>query len=133
VSPVYWGTEVREERDAALGAPFNVGGWRVVPHPGDPWRAGRSLELFGAVLGPPEDAGGPVVEVAMTLSKDGREIRRMPAETVPLSRVRGDFWMHGRSIALNDLPGPGSYELAVTVREPRSGTTRTSLIPLHLR
>ena len=131
ISPMIWGAEVRQENLAALGDPFNVGGWHVIPQPGDRYRQQESLGYFCMIVRPGLSAERqPAFETTMAFFQGGRKLTETAPEAIPLSPVVGDLWMFGSNLPLAALRAVGDYRIEITVRDTISGVARTTAIPL---
>jgi len=142
ISPFIWGIDVRQDVNAHLGDPFNVGGWHVLPNVGDRYTAKDSVSYFCYVVRPglvaPESAAGdgqgaepqPNVELLVKVSRDDKVLGELPPQKVNLSKVYGDVWMFGNALPLTGFRQAGSYVLEVTLRDAVTGVARSARIPL---
>ena len=131
ISPIIWGAEVRQESLASLGDPFNIGGWHVIPKPGNSYRLQDTLSYFCTVVRPGLSADRqPAVETSIAVYFDSKKLTETEPEPAPLSPVAGELWMFGSSLPLGGFPTPGEYRVEITVRDTISGATRTTGIPL---
>ncbi len=133
LSPTYWGVDVRKETGAAVGDPFNIGGWHVLPQPADRYGRQDTLSFFCIAVRPGMPATQkPAVETTMAVYRDGKKLGETDLGAFELSQVKGDVWMFGSSVALEALPVAGEYRLDVTVRDTTSSVRRTTSIPVTL-
>jgi GWxTD domain-containing protein len=133
ISPFYWGVDVRQEAQAHLGDPFNVGGWHVVMHPEDKYAPTESISYFAFALRPNLDqAGEPGITVGLAVFMDQRKLTERAAEKANLSQVSDDLWMYGSQLPLSIFRRSGSYRLEVTLTDTASGMTRTAKIPIAI-
>jgi len=133
ISPVYWGAEVRQESQASLGDPFNVGGWHVIPQPGDRYRLQDTLSYFAILVRPGLSAERkPAVETSMAVYLGGKKLTETAPEAAELSQLPGEVWMFGSSLPLGAFPKPGEYRLDVTLHDSISGLRRMTSIPVTI-
>ncbi len=142
ISPFIWGLEVRQEANANLGDPFNVGGWHALPNIGDRYTSKDSVAYFCYVVRPglekPEGEGAaaaepqPHLELSVQVSAEGRVLGQLPPQKVTLSKVYGDLWMFGNALPLSGFRKEGEYLLELTLRDTVSGASRAAKIPLHI-
>lgn len=131
ISPFFWGADVRQEAQAHLGDPFNVGGWRILPRLGDSYTTDEFLAYFCFVVRPPVDAAGQVNgELTLNLFFGDRKVAELPTQNVSLSKITDDLWMMGSSLPLKGFRRPGGYRLEITLKELGSGVTRTVEVPM---
>ena len=131
ISPFYWGVDVRQEAQAHLGDPFNVGGWHVVMHPEDEYAAGEALSYFTFVVRPGlDEAGKPKVSVGLAVYLEQRKLTERAAEQAQLSQVSEDLWMYGSQLPLSIFRRSGSYRLEVTLTDTASGVNKVATIPI---
>jgi GWxTD domain-containing protein len=145
-SPFYWGVDVRQDTNAHLGDPFDVGGWHVLPRLSNIYDNKESLAYFCYVLRPslvePTAAGGsqaatpearPDVKMSMALYMGDKKLNERPAEPVNLSHVWGDVWMFGNSLPLNIFHRGGEFRLDITITDAKTNVSRTARIPLIVK
>jgi len=133
ISPLYWGADVRQESLAALGDPFNIGGWHVIPQPGDRYRLEESVGYFCMLVRPGLAANGqPAVETRMALFRGDTKLTETAPEPTPISLVHGELWMFGSNLPLAAFRTAGEYRVDVTIRDTVSGVERTAGIPLEI-
>jgi len=131
ISPLYYGAEVRQESLASLGDPFNVGGWHVIPQPGDRYRAQESVGYFCMVVRPGRGADGqPAFETRLAFYQGDAKLTETAPEPAALSRVDGDLWMFGASLPVAAFRAAGEYRVDVTVRDTVAGVERTTRVPV---
>jgi GWxTD domain-containing protein len=146
ISPFYWGVDIRQEAQARLGDPFNIGGWHVVPRIDNTYSPSEQLSYFCFVLRPglPEQpaqtdpnapappAAKPKLEVSMQLYAGEKKVTEVPATPVNVSQIRTDLWMFGNGLPLEGFRKAGEYRLAVTLRDTITNVSRTTMIPVTI-
>jgi GWxTD domain-containing protein len=133
ISPMYWGAEVRQESRASLGDPFDVGGWHVLPQPGDRYSRQESLGYFCIVVRPGLSAEHqPAVQTSMAFFLAGKKLNEVGPEPASLSQVAGDVWMFGASLPFANFPALGEYTVEVTLHDTISGLKRTTRMPASI-
>jgi GWxTD domain-containing protein len=133
ISPLIWGAEVQQEGLASPGDPFNVGGWHVIPQPGDRYRRADTVSYFCTMVRPGAGAAGrPSAETGIAVNVGGRTLTATPPEPAELSQLAPDLWMLGSSLPLSGFPGPGEYAVEITLRDTVSGASRTAHIPVTI-
>jgi GWxTD domain-containing protein len=133
ISPFFWGVDVRQEVQAHLGDPFNVGGWRILPRLGDRYTSDESLAYFCFVVRPVVKPEGTVdAELTLNLFYGDRKVAELPTQNVSLSRITDDLWMMGSSLPLKGLRRPGDYRLEITLKEVGSGVSKTVAVPITI-
>ncbi len=131
ISPFFWGVDVRQEAQAHLGDPFNVGGWRILPRLDDSYTTDESLAYFCFIVRPvvkPEGTANG--ELTLNLFYGDRKVAELPSQSVSLSKITDDLWMMGSSLPLKGLRRPGNYRLEITVKELGSGVVKTVEVPI---
>jgi hypothetical protein len=119
-------------RDADLGDPFNVGGWRLAPTDPAALAATDSLNYMCNVLAPDSDTA-PELRVTLTVTRDGKQVTRTPARLAELSKLGPGLWMFGSGIPVAAFRDPGDYVLAVSLRSSGVGPRRDVEIPVAVR
>ncbi len=133
ISPFFWGVDVRQEAQAHLGDPFNVGGWRILPRLGDRYTTDESLAYFCFVVRPLVKPDGTVDgELTLNLFYGDRKVAELPTQNVSLSRITDDLWMMGSSLPLKGFRRPGDYRLEITLKETGSGVSKTVEVPVTI-
>lgn len=134
ISPFFWGVDVRQEAQAHLGDPFNVGGWRILPRLGDSYTTDESLAYFCFVVRPPVNPEGQVNgELTLHLFFGDRKVAELPTQNVSLSPITDDLWMMGSSLPLKGFRRPGDYRLEITLKELGSGVTKSVQVPMTVQ
>ncbi|MEP0773651.1 MAG: GWxTD domain-containing protein [Acidobacteriota bacterium] len=134
ISPFYWGVDVRQEAQAHLGDPFNVGGWRILPRLGDTYTTDESLAYFCFIVRPPVTAEGQVNgELTLNLFFGDRKVAELPTQNVTFSPITEDLWMMGSSLPLKGFRRPGEYRLEITLKELGSGVSKTVAVPMTVK
>ncbi len=146
ISPFYWGVEIRQEAQARLGDPFNIGGWHVVPRVDNTYSPSEQLSYFCFVIRPgmPEapaqtDPNAPAaaalkpkLEVSIKLFAGDKKITEVPATPVNVSQIRGELWMFGNGLPLEGFRKAGAYRLEITLRDTMTNASRTTTIPVTI-
>ncbi len=140
IGPFIWGVDVRQEVNAHLGDPFNVGGWHVLPNVDNRYTPADSLSYFCYIVRPglKPAAGGeggegePAMELLVKVSLDGTVLGELPPQKVTLSKVYENVWMFGNALPLSGFRKPGSYVLDLTLRDTVSGASRRAEIPVDI-
>ena len=145
MSPLYWGVDIRQEAQARLGDPMNIGGWHVVPRVDDIYTPREQLSYFCFVIRPgipvapastdpaaPRPEAKPALEVSMALFAGERKLSEVPATPVNVSNINGDLWMFGNGLPLEGFRKPGEYRLDVTLRDTVTNASRTTSIPVRI-
>jgi len=145
LSPLYWGVDIRQEVQARLGDPLNIGGWHVVPRVDDTYSPREQLSYFCFVLRPgvppapaaadpasPAPAAKPKLEVSMALYLGGQKVTEVPAMPVNVSNISGELWMFGNGLPLEGFRKAGEYRLDVTLRDTVTDVSRTTAIPVRI-
>lgn len=142
ISPFIWGLDVRQEVNARLGDPFNVGGWHALPNIGDLYSSKDSISYFcyvvrpglgaaeAAATGAEAVAPQPKFELLVKVTLDGTVLGELPAQAVTISPVVDDLFMFGNSLPLAGFRKPGNYVLELSLRDTVSGVSRTVQIPI---
>lgn len=128
LSPLWTATQVVQEPNAALGSPYNVGGWRL--YPSEQAKLGDVLAYFGYLRVP--EGTSPKVTATVTLLRDGRRLAAPFVTDLTASEVVDGLWMYGSDIDLSGLPGPGAYTLRFVVREAGSGAEVERAVDLEV-
>jgi len=145
LSPMYWGVDIRQEAQARLGDPMNIGGWHVVPRVDDTYSSREQLSYFCFVIRPgipaapaggdpatPQPEAKPKLEVSMALMAGERKLSEVPATPVNVSNINGDLWMFGNGLPLEGFRKAGEYRLELTLRDTVTGVSRTTAIPVKI-
>jgi GWxTD domain-containing protein len=147
MSPMYWGVDIRQEAQARLGDPLNIGGWHVVPRVSDTYSPREQLSYFCFVIRPgippaptpadpaaaaPAAEAKPKLEVSLALFAGEKKVSEVPATPVNLSNINGDLWMFGNGLPLEGFRKPGHYRLDLTLRDTVTNVSRTTPIPVTI-
>jgi GWxTD domain-containing protein len=146
MSPMYWGVDIRQEAQARLGDPMNIGGWHVVPRVDDTYTPREQLSYFCFIIRPglaeapagadpaaPRPEAKPKLEISMALMGGGKKLSEVPPTPVNLSNVGGDLWMFGNGLPLEGFRKPGEYSLELTLRDTVTNVSRTTSIPVRIQ
>jgi len=133
LSPLTLAVSAQPEQDARLGAPFNFGGWHLVPMTGPDLSRAAEVVFFGFVMRPQTDEQGHVdLKARVQLSRDGRPLGRPLTMPLDAALIVGDLYMYGSSIPLSALPEAGGYELEFEIMEGASETAIERLLPFEI-
>jgi GWxTD domain-containing protein len=145
LSSMYWGVDIRQEVQARLGDPLNIGGWHVVPRVDDTYSPREQLSYLCFVIRPgipappattdpaaPAAPAKPKLEVSMALYAGEKKVSEVPATPVNLSNINTDLWMFGNGLPLEGFKKPGEYRLDVTLRDTITNVSRTTAIPVKI-
>lgn len=131
MSPVWLGSGVTPNPEAAIGAAFTVGGWHLTPISGPELKRASEIAYFGFVVRPVLNEEGAVeLESTVQLKRDGKPFGRPLTVPLDTSRVFGDLHMYGNSIGLAGVPEIGPYEFEFTITESNSETSTKRLLPI---
>jgi len=133
MSPIWIGISAQMEPEAALGTPFDFGGWRVIPVTSSAFTKGNELVYFGFVVRPGVDeAGQSKLKAQLRVFRDGTQLGK--ALSVPLqpSQIVGQLYMYGNSVALQGLPEAGKYEIVFKVIDEVTDTSQERSVPVDL-
>ena len=133
MSPIWLGTGVTPNPEAAFGAAFTVGGWHLTPISGPELTRASEIAYFGFVVRPVLDEQGAVdLESKVQVIRDGKPFGKPLVVPLDPSQVVGDLYMYGNSIGLSGIPQLGTYEFEFTVTETNSGASSTRLLPIEV-
>jgi len=133
ISPAYASATVFQRPGAAVAEPFTVGGWQVAPRPRNTYSQDETLSFFGYLSRPSlQGEGRPQVEIKLVLYRGDQELTDSATEPLSTSRVGPDLWMFGRQMPLSFVPGPGDFRLEISMREPTSGVSRVTSVPITI-
>ncbi|MGE5235867.1 MAG: GWxTD domain-containing protein [Acidobacteriota bacterium] len=143
ISPFYWGVDVRQDAQAHLGDPFDVGGWHILPRLSNTYSPTESLAYFCYVLRPsmeepaapadsqaPKPEAKPAMTVSMALFMGDKKLNERPPEAANLSHVYNDLWMFGSGLPLHIFRKSGEFRLEITLTDSKTKVSRTVKIPL---
>ncbi len=151
LSQLYWGVDIRQEVQARLGDPFNIGGWHVLPRtdgtylpseqlsyfcfiirPGMPEQANPASPAPGATPAPAAAPLQPKLEISMQLFAGEKKITEVPPTPVNTSQIKGELWMFGNGLPLEGFRKAGDYRLVITLRDSITNASRTTTIPVKV-
>jgi GWxTD domain-containing protein len=133
LSPFVWGKDARQEANAKLGDPFNVGGWHIIPEPDNHFTTKDSVAYFCYVLRPTLDTQStPQFALSLGLFMGDKKLTETPPQPVQLSHVSGDLWMFGHGLPLQSFRRGGDFKLVVTLKDSLGGVSRSTEIPLSV-
>jgi GWxTD domain-containing protein len=145
MSTMFWGVDIRQEAQARLGDPMNVGGWHVLPRVDDTYSPREQLAYFCFVIRPgipeapastdpaaPKPEMKPKLEVSLVLSGAGKKLSEVPPTPVNVSHINGDLWMFGNGLPLEGFRKAGEYTLDLTLRDTVTNVSRTTSIPVRI-
>jgi len=131
IAPFYWGGDVRQDPQAHLGDPFNIGGWHIIPRLDHRYSQDESLAYFGAVVRPNlDEQGNPKVELKMGLYVNGKKSDEN-VNPLQLSHIPNtDIWMFGsKGIPMGGFSRGKEFELELTVEDTLAKVSRSVRIP----
>ena len=130
ISPIIWGSDVRQEPQSHLGAAFHLGGMDVIPHLGNVYQHGDNITYGAYVVRPSLDAQGkPQVELRMALYAGGKKNDEQPFQAVDGVKIVGDVWVFGQILPLEGFRRGTDFEVEVSLRDAKTGLTRSQRIP----
>lgn len=135
ISPFVWGTSARQVPNWKVSDPFSIGGWRMDPVLDTKFSTSSDDNLsYMAYVFEPEldDEGSPQFMVTISLSKDGRQVAKTPAQSAPLSKLGEGVWMFGRGLPLAGFSEPGSYTLKIELEQTTDGAKGSVEIPFEM-
>jgi GWxTD domain-containing protein len=130
ISPIIWGSDVRQEPQSHLGAAFHLGGVDLVPHLGNVYQHGDNITYGAYVVRPSLDAQGkPQIELRMALYAGGKKNDEQPFQPVEGVKIVGDVWVFGQILPLDGFRRGTDFEIEVSLRDAKTGLTRSQRIP----
>jgi hypothetical protein len=133
MSPVWVGITAKMEPEAALGTPFDFGGWRVMPVTSSAFTKDNELVYFGFVVRPGlDEAGKPKLEAQLRVLRDGTQLGRPLTVPLEASQIVGQLFMYGNSVALQGLPEAGKYEIVFKVTDEMADMSEERSVPIDL-
>jgi hypothetical protein len=76
-----------------------------------------------------DEQGQPKIELSIGLYSAGKKHDEQPFQATTGARVIGDIWVFGQVLPLSGFRRGVDFELQVSLRDPKTGVTRTSGIP----
>jgi GWxTD domain-containing protein len=133
-TPFYWGSDIRQETQAHLGDPFNIGGWHVIPRTENRYTVDDTLSYFCYIVRPgiDEQTKLPKLETSLALFQNDKKVDETPFEAISAGKVWGDIWMFGRQIPLSGFRKGSELQLEVTLRDTLTKATRTTRFPVNM-
>ena len=93
----------------------------------------HKLSYMAYVFEPTLDSdGNPQFTVSISLTKDGHQLAKSPAQPAPLTRLADGIWMFGRALPLERFSQPGSYMLKVELEQTTDGANGVVEIPFEM-
>lgn len=133
LSPLWLGTSVTPNPEAAFGAAFTVGGWHLTPISGPELTRASEIAYFGFVVRPAVNEEGSVeLKARIHVKRDGQELGRPLEVPLETSRVGSDIHMYGNSIGLSGFPELGPYEVTFEIVETNSDTLLEHALVIEL-
>jgi GWxTD domain-containing protein len=130
ISPVYWGADFRQAAQARLGDAYHLGSLQVIPRLGNKYKPDENITYGAYVVRPSlDDKQQPQIELQIALYAGGKEQDKQPFQAITGAKVLGDFWVFGQVLPLSGFRRGMEFELEVTLRDAKSGLTRTQKIP----
>jgi GWxTD domain-containing protein len=130
ISPVYWGAEVRQAAQAHLGDAYHLGGMELIPEADNRYKADQNITYAAYVVRPSlDDQQKPNIELSIALYAGGKKNDEQPFQTISGVRIVDDVWVFGQMLPLSGFRRGTEFELRVSLRDAKTGVTRTGTIP----
>ena len=130
ISPIFWGSDVRQAAQAHLGDAFHLGGMHLLPHLGNVYRGSDTITYGAYVVRPSlNQQGQPQVELQIALFAGGKKNDEQPFQVIDGVKIFGDVWVFGQILPLDGFRRGAEFDLEVTLRDAKTGLTRTQKIP----
>ena len=133
ISPIFWGADVRQAAKAHIGDAFHLGGMHLLPHLGNTYKQDENITYGAYVVRPSlNDQGQPQIELQIALYSGGKKNDEQPFQIMDGVKVYGDMWVFGQMLPLEGFRRGTDFELEVTLRDAKTGLTRTQKIPFNV-
>ncbi len=130
ISPIFWGSDVRQAAQAHLGDAFHLGGMHLLPRLDNLYQHDENITYAAYVVRPSlNEQGQPQVELQIALYSGGKKSDEQPFQICNGAKVYGDMWVFGQVLPLEGFRRGTQFELEVTLRDAKTGVTRTQKIP----
>jgi len=130
LSPLYWGADFRQAAQARLGDAFHLGSLQFIPRVSNKYKADENITYGAYVVRPSlDDKQQPQIELQISLYAGGKLQDQQPFFAITGAKVLGDFWVFGQVLPLSGFRRGAEFELEVSLRDAKSGVTRTQKIP----
>lgn len=133
ITPMYVGVNPRQETGFAMGDPFNIGGWHIIPRANETYRPSESLAYFCYIIKPGlNEQGQPRIAMGMKLIQDGKDAGKRDPMPVQVSKVAEGLYMLGQNMELSMFSKPGEYVLELLVVDQINKVERNNVIRLKM-
>ncbi len=130
ISPIYWGADVRQGPNAHLGDAFHLGGMHLLPRLDNLYKHDENITYGAYVVRPSlNEQGQPQVELKIALYSGGKKNDEQPFQVIEGVKVFRDVWVFGQMLPLEGFRRGAAFELEVTLRDAKTGLTRSQKIP----
>jgi GWxTD domain-containing protein len=130
ISPIFWGADVRQAAQAHLGDAFHLGGMHLLPHLNNLYKSDENITYGAYVVRPSlNEQGKPQIELQVALYSGGKKNDEQPFQVMDGVKVYGDLWVFGQMLPLEGFRRGADFELEVTMRDAKTGLTRSQKIP----
>jgi hypothetical protein len=130
ISPIYWGAEIRQAAQARMGDAFHLGGMQLIPRLDNRYKSEENITYAAYVVRPSlDEQGQPKIELGISLYSAGKKHDEQPFQAITGAHVLGDVWVFGQLLPLSGFRRGVEFELEVSLRDPKTGVTRTNRIP----
>lgn len=130
ISPIFWGSDIRQAPQAHLGDAFHLGGMHLLPHLGNTYKHDENITYAAYVVRPSlNEQGQPQIELQIALYSGGKKNDEQPFQVCNGAKVYGDLWVFGQVLPLEGFRRGADFELEVTLRDAKTGLTRSQKIP----
>ncbi len=130
ISPIFWGADVRQAAQAHLGDAFHLGGMHLLPRLDNLYKQDENITYGAYVVRPSlNDQGQPQIELGIALYSGGKKNDEQPFQICNGAKIFGDMWVFGQVLPLEGFRRGAEFELEVTLRDAKTGLTRTQKIP----
>jgi GWxTD domain-containing protein len=130
ISPIYWASEARQAAQAHLGDAYHLGGMEIIPEPDNRYRSDQSLTYAAYVVRPSlDEQGKPDIQLSIALYTGDKKNDEQPFQPISGVKIVDDIWVFGQMLPLSGFRRGVDFELRVSVRDVKSGVTRTTTIP----
>jgi GWxTD domain-containing protein len=130
ISPILWGSDVRQAAQAHLGDAFHLGGMHLLPHLNNLYKSDENITYGAYVVRPSlNEQGKPQIELQIALYSGGKKNDEQPFQVMDGVKVYGDLWVFGQMLPLDGFRRGAEFEIEVTMRDAKTGVTRSQRIP----
>jgi GWxTD domain-containing protein len=139
ISPFYWGADTRQAAQARMGDAFHVGGLHLIPRIDHHYKSEENLTYVAYIVRPSlDEQGQPKIELSVALYAIGKkpEERKKQDEQgfqpIQGAKIFGDIWVFGQILPLTSFRSATEFELDVSMKDSKTGLTRTGTIPFFV-